>query len=117
MWFCNKGQEEVLLWLNGPTGVVSSNLGHAKSLTESNSVGGTLLFSRFNGHKDYLTDRARLKDFYIDCGESVDDITCCISKLYLKRLSDTDWLQYTSQLSTVTESHFYAQLRADTNFE
>lgn len=96
---------------------ISSNSGRAGSLTEPNSVGATLFFLRFHGRKDYLTDRARSKDFYIDYGESVDDITRCISKLYLKRLLDTDWAQYTSRLSTVTESRSYTQLRAGGNFE
>jgi len=62
---------------------------------------------------DYLTDSTRSKDFYIDRGESVDDITRSLFKLYLAKPWDSEWAQYASQLSTTIGSTFSRDLRED----
>ncbi len=62
---------------------------------------------------DYLTDPTRSKDFFIDRGESVDDITSSLVKLYLDKPWDIEWARYTSQLSKRAGSNFYQQLKRD----
>ncbi len=62
---------------------------------------------------DYLTDPARSKGFYIDRGESVDDITRSLFKLYLDKPWDTMWAQYTPKFLVPTGSNFYLQLKTD----
>lgn len=61
---------------------------------------------------DYLTDRLRSGDFCIDRGESVDDITHGLARVYLQPW-ETEWVQYTSQLSEAVRENFREQLGKD----
>lgn len=64
----------------------------------------TFLHASFS---DYLTDRARSGKFFIDRGESVDDITRSLFRLYVNKTLETE------RVLGVAESSLYAQLRSD----
>lgn len=62
---------------------------------------------------DYLVDRVRSKDFYIDHGEVVDDIAHGLFELYLDKSWSTKWEErYTPQSPPVT-SDFFKPLEVD----
>lgn len=47
-------------------------------------------------------------------GESVDDVTRCLFRLYLDKPRDTDWKQYASQLPIIPKPYLYEILMDDT---
>ncbi len=66
---------------------------------------------------DYLTDRARSKNFYIDRGESVDDITRSLFKLYLdKPRINVSWELNSSLLSKTPGSDYCERLQEDLEY-